>query len=282
MKRLLGLVVFAYACVIIGLLWYYRDSFLHMNLFFIGGAVMVMAVAHFLFVFSWRYMLSWCGVCLSYSRAFRYQCLEDACMFLPAKANYLTLPFLLRKFHKWSFSRGAAFKLVVVALELLSVITLILLQWLVVLLFFMLVLVLFYFAEPVSRFIGRFFTLPQKSLARFLDFRFLTTGYLLLFLFWFFEGTSLYLILLAFQSELSLLTAVAVHGVSTIAGAVSLIPGGMGVREGTIAYVLHLNQLSFTLGIPIAILGQIITVFLPVFFSYVYSRISSFPVSQAT
>ncbi|MFO7711497.1 MAG: lysylphosphatidylglycerol synthase transmembrane domain-containing protein [Candidatus Woesearchaeota archaeon] len=276
MKRILSVLVFIYVCVIIGLLWYYRFSFIGVNAWYILGAIAVMAVAHFVFVFSWRYMLKRVGLSISYNRAFSYQCMEDAFMFMPAKTNYLTLPYLLYKKHKISFSRAFGFKLVLIGLELLCAITLLLLGRIELLIYLAVILAGFFFAHPLYRVLSRMWKkLPRaSSMKDFLGFSYLVSGYGLLFLFWLLEGVSLYLIIKAFNPEFSMLTGIAIHGLSTIMGAVSLLPGGMGVREGTIAYVLHLNEVGLAFSVPIAILGQVITVLLPVFLGYVYYRVA--------
>ncbi len=276
MKRILGVAVFIYVCVIIGLLWFYRTSFKGVNGWYILGAIAVMGVAHFVFVFSWRYMLKRIGLDISYSRAFSYQCMEDAFMFMPAKTNYLTLPYLLSRKHKISFTRAFGFKIVLIGLELLCAITLLLLGRIELLIYLAVILGGFFFAHPLYRVLSKMWKrLPTaSSMKEFLGFSYLVSGYGLLFLFWFFEGVSLFLIIKAFNPEFSLFAGVAIHGLSTIMGAMSLLPGGMGVREGTIAYVLHLYEIGLALSVPIAILGQVITVLLPVFFGYLYYRVA--------
>lgn len=55
---------------------------------------------------------------------------------------------------------------------------------------------------------------------------------------WFFECFSFYLILINFSQNVSVLWPTFVYALSTIAGALSMLPGGLGITEGSLSLIL--------------------------------------------
>ncbi len=55
---------------------------------------------------------------------------------------------------------------------------------------------------------------------------------------WFFECFSFYLILINFNQDVSILWPTFVYALSTIAGAVSMLPAGLGITEGSLSLIL--------------------------------------------
>jgi len=55
---------------------------------------------------------------------------------------------------------------------------------------------------------------------------------------WFFECFAFYLVLNEFDLSISIIFATFVYALSTIAGAVSMLPGGLGVTEGSLSIIL--------------------------------------------
>ena len=66
---------------------------------------------------------------------------------------------------------------------------------------------------------------------------------------WFFECLALFFVLRGFGVNSSLLLPVFAFSFSTVFGAVSMIPGGLGVAEGSLAGVLFLNGIAKTIAI---------------------------------
>lgn len=55
---------------------------------------------------------------------------------------------------------------------------------------------------------------------------------------WFFECLGYYIILINFGLDVSLLWATFCYGFATIVGAISMLPGGLGITEGSLTYLL--------------------------------------------
>jgi uncharacterized protein (TIRG00374 family) len=55
---------------------------------------------------------------------------------------------------------------------------------------------------------------------------------------WFFECFGFYIVLINFNQNTSVLWSTFVYAVSSIAGAVSMLPGGLGITEGSLSLFL--------------------------------------------
>jgi len=61
---------------------------------------------------------------------------------------------------------------------------------------------------------------------------------------WFFECFAFYLILVTFNQDVSLFMSTFIYSFSTIFGAVTMVPGGLGVTEGSLTFLIMQNGFS--------------------------------------
>lgn len=71
---------------------------------------------------------------------------------------------------------------------------------------------------------------------------------------WFFECLALYFVILGFGESLSILISTFVFSFASLAGAVSMIPGGLGVAEATFSGLLQYFGLTATISVGVAII----------------------------
>ncbi|QDP41599.1 lysylphosphatidylglycerol synthase transmembrane domain-containing protein [Radiobacillus deserti] len=76
---------------------------------------------------------------------------------------------------------------------------------------------------------------------------------------WFLECLSLYVILQAFELPVSLLASILTFSLGTVAGAVSMIPGGLGAAEGSITGLLLYFGVGSSLAVSISLLIRFVT-----------------------
>lgn len=81
---------------------------------------------------------------------------------------------------------------------------------------------------------------------------------------WFFECFSFYLILLNFDSNITILLPTFVYALSTIAGAISMLPGGIGVTEGSLSLILISSGISKENAIASTIIIRVVTLWFAV------------------
>ena len=94
-------------------------------------------------------------------------------------------------------------------------------------------------------------------------------------LFWFVECIAIHLLLLSFGIDtIELLTLVSMYSSSIILGAVSFLPFGLGVFEGSLAGFLSLRGIDITFSLTIVILARIITRWYSVFVGLVVLKIT--------
>jgi glycosyltransferase 2 family protein len=89
---------------------------------------------------------------------------------------------------------------------------------------------------------------------------------------WFFECFALYLILSEFNIDFSLLWTTFVYSFSTIAGALSILPGGVGVTEGSLTYLIHNNGFTMDISVLATFIVRVVTLW----FAVVVGAISLF------
>ncbi|MBZ0184165.1 MAG: flippase-like domain-containing protein [Melioribacteraceae bacterium] len=82
---------------------------------------------------------------------------------------------------------------------------------------------------------------------------------------WFFECFGFYLVLTNFDNSITLLWALFVYTFSTIAGAITMLPAGIGVTEGSLSFLLIENGLSESYAVASTILIRIATLWFAVF-----------------
>lgn len=81
---------------------------------------------------------------------------------------------------------------------------------------------------------------------------------------WALECFAFYLILLNFDSDVTILLPTFVYALSTIAGAVSMLPGGIGVTEGTLSLILISSGISKEDAIASTIIIRVVTLWFAV------------------
>lgn len=71
---------------------------------------------------------------------------------------------------------------------------------------------------------------------------------------WFFECLALYFVIIGFGQSISLIISTFVFSFASLAGAVSMIPGGLGVAEATFSGMLQYFGLTSTISVGVAII----------------------------
>ena len=74
---------------------------------------------------------------------------------------------------------------------------------------------------------------------------------------WFFECLGMYLVVLGFQQSINIILATFIFSFASLAGAISMIPGGLGVAEATILGFLQLYGIPQTTSAGIAIIVRL-------------------------
>ncbi len=94
-------------------------------------------------------------------------------------------------------------------------------------------------------------------------------------IYWILVGTSSYLVLLALDiSTISFLHMISIYSSSIIIGAVSLIPGGVGVAEGSITGLLTLGGVEISIAFVIGILVRVFTLWYGVIIGFILLKIN--------
>lgn len=81
---------------------------------------------------------------------------------------------------------------------------------------------------------------------------------------WFFECFAFYLILINFDVGVTVLFPTFVYALSTIAGAVSMLPGGLGVTEGSLSLILISSGISKEISIASTLIIRVVTLWFAV------------------
>lgn len=71
---------------------------------------------------------------------------------------------------------------------------------------------------------------------------------------WFFECLGMYIVILGFKESINITLATFIFSFASLAGAVSMIPGGLGVAEATISGLLQFFGFMPALSVGIAII----------------------------
>ncbi len=74
---------------------------------------------------------------------------------------------------------------------------------------------------------------------------------------WLFECIGLYLVILGFGHYISMLHATFIFSFASLAGAISMLPGGLGVAEATIFTLLQLNNIPAATSVGIAMITRL-------------------------
>lgn len=81
---------------------------------------------------------------------------------------------------------------------------------------------------------------------------------------WFLECFAFYLILINFDVSVTILFPTFVYALSTIAGAVSMLPGGLGVTEGSLSLILIGSGISKEISIASTLIIRVVTLWFAV------------------
>jgi len=92
-----------------------------------------------------------------------------------------------------------------------------------------------------------------------MQFRFLSFSFLISFASWFLECVSLFLIIKAFGLDVSFLASILTFSLGTIAGALSMIPGGLGAAEGSLTGLLVYFGVGGSLAVTISLIIRFVT-----------------------
>lgn len=94
-------------------------------------------------------------------------------------------------------------------------------------------------------------------------------------IYWMLIGTSSYFVLLAFEIDsISYFHMISIYSSSVIIGAISLIPGGVGVAEGSIAGLLSLGGIEVSIAFIIGILVRVFTLWYGVIIGFIMLKIN--------
>lgn len=146
-------------------------------------------------------------------------------------------------------------------------------------------LVLFFILIRRRQLIGkviRWGTGPQK-LRRFRDslqnfyqqtlflmqFRKLSFAFIVSVAAWLLECVALYVIIMAFSVDFSFLASIFTFSLGTLAGALSMIPGGLGVAEGSISGMLIYFGIGGSLAVTIALIIRFVTLWFGVIIGFI-------------
>jgi uncharacterized protein (TIRG00374 family) len=112
-----------------------------------------------------------------------------------------------------------------------------------------------FFSKYVEN-ISEFDKIVQKSTSV----KIATICILLAVTYWFIISTAVYYTLIAFDvNTLDYLKVLAIYATSALLGAVSLIPGGVGIAEGTIAGLLTLEGIDISIALVLSVVIRVFT-----------------------
>lgn len=117
--------------------------------------------------------------------------------------------------------------------------------------------------KPISKHKPKLVTL-YESMHDLLKYRSLTGATLVSVLAWFMECLSLFTIIKALGLGLGLTESIFVFSFGTVAGALSMLPGGLGVAEGSITGLLMYFHIEKPIAVSITLLIRLVTLWLGV------------------
>lgn len=122
------------------------------------------------------------------------------------------------------------------------------------------------------KFLQRFhsiFTQFYEQTLHLMRFKMLSFAFVISFLAWFLECVSLYVIIYAFGIDVSLLASILTFSLGTLAGALSMIPGGLGAAEGSITGLLMYFGVGGSLAITISLIIRFVTLWFGVLIGFI-------------
>jgi uncharacterized protein (TIRG00374 family) len=81
---------------------------------------------------------------------------------------------------------------------------------------------------------------------------------------WSFECLGFYIVLKSYSTNLSFSLATFIYSFSTIAGAISMLPGGLGLTEGSMTGLLVLNKVQKDVAVAVTIIIRFATLWFAV------------------
>ncbi len=114
--------------------------------------------------------------------------------------------------------------------------------------------------EKISRKINT----AYDSIAELANVKVLIPSVLISTISWFFECIGFYIVIKAYSNDFTLDLATFIYSFSTIAGAVSMLPGGLGITEGSLTSLLILNKIKKDSAVAITIIIRFATLWFAV------------------
>lgn len=130
-----------------------------------------------------------------------------------------------------------------------------------------------------SRYVTRFALLIYKVLLNMnvsLNFRLCTVCIGLGGVAWTLTALTLWYCCIAFDLSVPLASALSIYPAAMLSGAVSFIPGGIGVTEGAIVYLLDQFDIALTVGVFVALVVRFCTLWLAMLFGLIATLLSGF------
>ncbi|MFC2947535.1 lysylphosphatidylglycerol synthase transmembrane domain-containing protein [Virgibacillus sediminis] len=122
--------------------------------------------------------------------------------------------------------------------------------------------------DRLRRFRGSLHHFYQQTLY-LMQFRILSFAFVVSVLAWLSECIALFVILGAFNQEVSILASILTFSLGTLAGAVSMIPGGLGAAEGSITGLLIHFGVGGSLAVSISLIVRFVTLWFGVLIGFV-------------
>ncbi len=122
--------------------------------------------------------------------------------------------------------------------------------------------------ERIKKVIGDRFTLKVQtaynSALELINPKVLIPSILIATVSWFFECIGFYIVIHVYSTDISLSLATFIYSFSTIAGAISMLPGGLGLTEGSMTGLLVLNKIPKDKSAAITIITRAVTLWFAV------------------
>ena len=99
---------------------------------------------------------------------------------------------------------------------------------------------------------------------------------------WFFECLGYHLILINFEVNLGLLWASFAYAFSTIVGAITMLPGGLGATEGSLAFLVIQKGFSKEIGVASTFIIRVVTLWFAVLVGIVSVSLYQFKFGKIT
>ncbi len=128
---------------------------------------------------------------------------------------------------------------------------------------------IFYFLlDRVSKVIGEKFTekirVAYDSIAELVGVKILIPAILISILSWSFECVGFYIVIKSYAVDFSPGLATFIYSFSTIAGVISMLPGGLGFTEGSMTGLLVLNRIQKNVAVAMTIIIRVATLWFAV------------------